>query len=102
MPTFFPRLIAEDLMALKGISLGDHTDVVTTLPGRLDEFGDAMSVNHLNAYVTAACLWDTATGLRWAERLATLRRSGHAGQGRHDRGNGADTRVDTKSRGESV
>lgn len=61
MPTFFPRLIAEDLKALRGISLGDHTDVVTTLPGRLEAFGDAMSVNHLNAYVTAACLWDADT-----------------------------------------
>lgn len=63
VPTFFPRLIADDLKALKGISLGDHTDVVTTHPHRLKEFGDAMSVNHLNAFVTAACLWNADTDL---------------------------------------
>ena len=61
VPTFFPRLISEDLKDLKGISLGDHIDVATTLPGRDAEFGDAMSVSHLNVVVTAACLWDTDT-----------------------------------------
>ncbi len=59
VPTFFPHLISEDLKELKGISLGNHVDVVTTDPNKGD--WDAMSVNHLNAYVTAACLWDANT-----------------------------------------
>jgi hypothetical protein len=64
VPSFFPHLIAEDLKELKGISLGDHVDVGATLPGRMEEFGDVMSVNHLNAYVTAACLWDADTDVK--------------------------------------
>jgi hypothetical protein len=63
VPTFFPRLIAEDLKSLKGISLGDHTDIGNTNADRLEAFGDAMSVNHLNAYVTAACLWNADTDI---------------------------------------
>lgn len=63
VPTFFPRLIAEDLKSLKGISLGDHTDIGNTNANRMKEFGDAMSVNHLNAYVTAACLWNADTDI---------------------------------------
>jgi hypothetical protein len=60
VPTFFPHLISDDLKALKGISLGDHTDVLSANP-RQKEFGDVMAVNHLNAYVTAACLWNADT-----------------------------------------
>lgn len=61
VPTFFPRLIAEDLRDLKGISLGDHVDVVDSKPG--NTAWDAMAVNHLNAYVNAKLLWKTDTDL---------------------------------------
>jgi Domain of unknown function (DUF4838)/Carbohydrate family 9 binding domain-like len=61
IPTFFPRIISEDLKELKGVSLGDHIDIVTTRPKSMESFGDVMSVHHLNAYVTAACLWDADT-----------------------------------------
>ena len=61
VPTFFPRLIAQDMKDLKGISLGDLTDVHNTNASKGD--WDAMSVNHLNAYVTAACLWNADTDI---------------------------------------
>ena len=61
VPAFFPRLIAQDLKELKGISLGDATDVHSTNASKGD--WDAMSVNHLNTYVTAACLWNADTNV---------------------------------------
>lgn len=59
-PAFFPRLIAEDLRSLKGISLGDYIEVYSSHSS--DKF-DAMIVNHLNCYVTARLLWDADTDL---------------------------------------
>jgi hypothetical protein len=57
-PAFFPRLIAQDLRSLKGISLGDYIEVYNS---RESDGFDGMIINHLNTYVTARCLWDAQT-----------------------------------------
>ena len=50
MPVFFPHAIAEDLQALKGISLGDFIEVEDRTKG--------LGVTHLNLYVEAQFLWN--------------------------------------------
>ena len=50
MPLFFPHSIAEDLHALKGISLGDYIEVEDRTKG--------LGVTHLNLYVEAQFLWN--------------------------------------------
>lgn len=58
-PAFYPRLIAEDLRELKGISLGDTIEVYQHQPGTESKFGyDPLAVEHLNIYVTSRLWWD--------------------------------------------
>lgn len=52
-PTYFPRLIAEDMRALKGICLGEYNDMTRSPTGIAN-----MAVEHINLYVTARCQWD--------------------------------------------
>ena len=54
IPVFYPRLIAEDLRALKGISQGDFIETYR-------DFGEdlhCLAANHLNIYVTSRLWWD--------------------------------------------
>lgn len=58
-PVYFPRLIAEDLRDLKGVSMGDSIEVYNHRPGTEKEFAyDAFAINHLNLYVTSRLWWD--------------------------------------------
>ncbi len=52
LPVYFPHAIAEDLRALKGISMGDYIEVYRE--SGLSAFG----VNALNLYVTSRLWWD--------------------------------------------
>lgn len=52
LPVYFPHAIAEDLRALKGISMGDYIEVYRE--SGLGAFG----VNALNLYVTSRLWWD--------------------------------------------
>lgn len=57
VPAYFPRQIAEDLVSLKGKSLGDFISV--GYPAHADRYPwDALAVDHLNTYVTSRCYWD--------------------------------------------
>lgn len=53
IPVYFPHAIAEDLRALKGVSMGDYIEVYRAKD--LDTFG----VNALNLYVTTRLWWDS-------------------------------------------
>lgn len=53
VPYYFPRAIAEDLRALKGISIGDFIEVYRDLHGI-----ESLAVDHLNLYVTSRYWWD--------------------------------------------
>lgn len=56
-PAYYPRLIAEDLKELKGVSLGDSIEVYDRRPN--EELGfDEFAINHLNIYVTSRLWWD--------------------------------------------
>ncbi len=57
VPVFFPRLIAEDMRFLKGVSRGDHIEVYRNYKPHGDTW-DALAANHLNCYVTARLYWD--------------------------------------------
>ncbi|MBM4048682.1 MAG: DUF4838 domain-containing protein, partial [Planctomycetes bacterium] len=57
VPAFFPRLIAEDLRSLKGVSGGDYIEVYRNRKADGHKW-DAMAINHLNCYVTARLYWD--------------------------------------------
>jgi hypothetical protein len=62
VPVYFPRLIAEDLRSLKGVSLGDTIDAYrpsdpSTLPYH------AQAVMHLNWYVISRLWWDAELDL---------------------------------------
>jgi hypothetical protein len=54
IPVFFPRLIAQDLRSLKGISIGDFIEVYRD-PG---ESLSSLSILHLNLYVTSRFWWN--------------------------------------------
>ncbi|GEP43211.1 DUF4838 domain-containing protein [Brevifollis gellanilyticus] len=54
IPVYFPHAIADDLRALKGISLGDYIEVYRAKD--LETFG----VNALNLYVTSRLWWDSS------------------------------------------
>ncbi len=54
IPVFFPRLIAEDLRSLKGVSLGEFIEVYRD-PG---ESFRSLAILHLNLYVTCRFYWD--------------------------------------------
>ncbi len=57
LPVYFPRLIAEDLRSLKGISNGELQEVY--LHRSPAEFSwHPLAVTHLNLYVTLRLLWD--------------------------------------------
>jgi len=56
-PAYYPRLIAEDLKELKGVSLGDSIEVYDRRPD--EEIGfDEFAINHLNIYVTSRLWWN--------------------------------------------
>ncbi len=57
IPVYFPRLIAEDLRSLKGVSMGDMIEVYRP-PDAGKIAGNALAVEHLNIYVTARLWWD--------------------------------------------
>ena len=58
-PVFYPRIIAEDLRELKGVSLGDSIEVYNHVPAKASEFTwDEFATNHLNLYVTSRLWWD--------------------------------------------
>lgn len=58
-PVFYPRIIAEDLRELKGISMGDNIEVYNHRPDKMGEFKwDEFATNHLNLYVTSRLWWD--------------------------------------------
>lgn len=54
IPVYFPHAIAQDLRALKGMSMGDYIEVYRAKD--LDAFG----VNALNLYVTSRLWWDVS------------------------------------------
>lgn len=54
IPVFFPKLIAEDLRLLKGISMGEFIEVYRD-PG---ESLKSLAILHLNLYVTSRLWWD--------------------------------------------
>jgi hypothetical protein len=56
IPVFFPKLIAEDLRSLKGISMGEFIEVYRD-PG---ESLHSLAILHLNLYVTSRLLWDAS------------------------------------------
>ncbi len=56
LPQYFPRLIAQDLRALKGISYGE---IIEAMFDPQKQMGiHAPIFNHLNIYVTARCYWN--------------------------------------------
>ena len=57
IPVYVPRLIAEDLRSLKGLSMGDMIEVYRH-PDPEKFTWHAMAVMHLNIYVTARLWWD--------------------------------------------
>ena len=55
VPAYFPRIIAEDLRSLKGVSRGEFVEVHRSL----DESGyHTLAANHLNLYVTSRLYWN--------------------------------------------
>ncbi|MFA7158051.1 MAG: DUF4838 domain-containing protein [Kiritimatiellia bacterium] len=57
MPVFFPRLIAEDLGSLKGLSQGEFIELTQGYGADVVDM-HAPIFNHLNVYVTARYYWD--------------------------------------------
>jgi hypothetical protein len=57
VPVYFPRLIAEDLRSLKGISRGETVDSYFNFDPKKSS-AHAQAVMHLNWYVTARLWWD--------------------------------------------
>lgn len=53
LPIFFPHAIADDLHALKGISIGDFIEVYRDPQGI-----STLAIDHLNLYVTSRFWWD--------------------------------------------
>jgi hypothetical protein len=53
IPVVFPRLIAQDLRSLKGISIGNFIEVY-----RDPEGIRSLALDHITLYVTARCWWD--------------------------------------------
>jgi hypothetical protein len=63
LPVYFPRLIAQDLRALKGVSEGESIEVYDHAPGRDNFTWDDQAVNHLNLYVTTRLQWNVGEDL---------------------------------------
>ncbi|MFN2266920.1 MAG: DUF4838 domain-containing protein, partial [Desulfonatronovibrio sp.] len=64
-PHFIPRIIAEDIKSLAGISYGEYIEENYLRPHEIKgENGDKpplkLAVNHLNIYVTARLWWDAS------------------------------------------
>jgi hypothetical protein len=57
IPVYFPRLIAEDLRSLKGVSMGDMIEVYRHSDPKQYTW-DPLATMHLNVYVTARLWWD--------------------------------------------
>ena len=57
VPTYFPRLIAEDLRELKDVCLGERIEAYRPKPQEHLDY-DFLAVNHLNLYVTTRLWWD--------------------------------------------
>jgi len=62
IPVYFPRIIAEDLQSLKGISLGEFASARRNWPDWNMPW-HALAANHLNLYVTARYYWDADQSL---------------------------------------
>ena len=62
VPAYFPRLIADDLKSLKGISRGELIEVYRHKDPN-DFKWDSMAVMHLNVYVTSRLWWDCNANL---------------------------------------
>jgi hypothetical protein len=56
VPVYYPRILAEDLRSLKGISMGEYTEVHRQYPPR-DKF-DPLAVDNLQIYVKSRLYWD--------------------------------------------
>ncbi|MEI8342512.1 MAG: DUF4838 domain-containing protein, partial [Verrucomicrobiota bacterium] len=56
VPVYYPRLLAEDLRSLKGISRGEYTEVDRQNPGTY-KF-DPLAVDNLQIYVKSRLYWD--------------------------------------------
>ena len=59
VPVIFPHAIAEDLTALKGVSLGDYIEVYRNHRTH-DLSGNVLASDHVNCYVNARMLWDAS------------------------------------------
>jgi len=57
IPTYFPRLISEDLRSLKGVASGEYIDFYQPHDRSKLPY-DYLAVNHLNLYVTTRLWWD--------------------------------------------
>jgi hypothetical protein len=57
LPVYYPRLIAEDLRSLKGVSLGESVECYEHKSGDGNSW-DALAVTHLGIYVTSRLWWD--------------------------------------------
>jgi len=57
VPVYFPRIIAEDLRSLKGLSKGEHIEIYRWHRAHGRRF-HALAANHLNLYVTTRLYWD--------------------------------------------
>ena len=62
MPVYYPRSIAGQLRALKGISLGESLECYEHTPGPEYKW-DPQAVAHLTLYVTSRFWWDTTQDL---------------------------------------
>jgi len=62
LPAYYPRLIAEDLRSLKGVSQGEYIDLYQPAT-RGERPYDYLALNHLNLYVTARLWWDASQDL---------------------------------------
>ncbi len=63
-PVFTPRLIADDLRELRGISGGDTIEVYQHNPTQEAKYDyDPLAVEHLNIYVTSRLWWDCRQNL---------------------------------------
>ena len=63
-PVFFPRLIAQDLRELQGVSLGDTIEVYRHPPNPGPQLAyDPLAIDHLNLYVTSRLWWDAGQDL---------------------------------------
>ncbi len=59
IPVYYPRLIAEDLRALKGMLNGEGIEVARNFSSGSNSNPDpALAVNHLNCWLTARLWWD--------------------------------------------